>query len=140
MRGSAEGIGRDPAREMSEQAETGASALDTAKLVASVAILVGGIVAFYLLGDLPIAVRWLIVLGSFAAGIVVALQSTQGRELWQFVQGSRVELRKVVWPTRQETLQTTMVVMVAIVLMGVFFWLLDMALGAITRVLTGQGG
>lgn len=125
---------------MTEQAETGASPLDTAKLVASVAILVGGIAAFYLLGDLPIAVRWLIVLAAVAAGIFVALQSVQGREFWQFVQGSRVELRKVVWPTRQETLQTTLVVFVAIVVMGVFFWLLDMALGAITRALTGQGG
>ena len=125
---------------MTEQAETGASVLDTAKLVASVAILVGGVAAFYLLGDLPLAVRWLIVLGALAAGIVVALQSVQGREFWQFVQGSRVELRKVVWPTRQETLQTTMVVFVAIVAMGVFFWLLDMLLGAVTRALTGQGG
>ena len=125
---------------MTEQADTGASVLDTAKLVASVAILVGGIAAFYLLGDLPLAARWLIVIGSLAAGIVVALQSAQGREFWQFVQGSRVELRKVVWPTRQETLQTTLVVFVAIVAMGVFFWLLDMLLGAITRALTGQGG
>jgi preprotein translocase subunit SecE len=125
---------------MTEQAETGASVLDTAKLVASVAILVGGVAAFYLLGDLPLAVRWLIVLGALAAGIVVALQSAQGREFWQFVQGSRVELRKVVWPTRQETLQTTMVVFVAIVAMGVFFWLLDMLLGAVTHALTGQGG
>ena len=125
---------------MTEQAETGASVLDTAKLVASVAIMVGGIAAFYLLGDLPLAARWLIVIGSLAAGVVVALQSAQGRELWQFVQGSRVELRKVVWPTRQETLQTTLVVFVAIVAMGIFFWLLDMLLGALTHALTGQGG
>ena len=125
---------------MTEHAENGASALDIAKLVASAAILVGGIAAFYMLVDVPLAVRWLIVLGALAAGIVVALQSVQGREFWQFVQGSRVELRKVVWPTRQETLQTTMVVFVAIVAMGVFFWLLDMLLGAVTRALTGQGG
>ena len=125
---------------MTEHAENGASALDIAKLVASAAILVGGIAAFYLLVDVPLAVRWLIVLGALAAGIVVALQSAQGREFWQFVQGSRIELRKVVWPTRQETMQTTMVVVVAIIVLGIFFWLLDMALGAITRALTGQGG
>jgi len=125
---------------MTEQAENGASALDIAKLVASAAILVGGIAAFYLLVDVPLAARWLIVLGALAAGIVVALQSAQGREFWQFVQGSRIELRKVVWPTRQETLQTTLVVVVAIFVLGIFFWLLDMALGAITRALTGQGG
>jgi preprotein translocase subunit SecE len=125
---------------MTEQAENGASALDIAKLVASAAILVGGIAAFYMLVDVPLAVRWLIVLGALAAGIVVALQSAQGREFWQFVQGSRVELRKVVWPTRQETMQTTLVVVVAIFVLGIFFWLLDMSLGAITRALTGQGG
>jgi preprotein translocase subunit SecE len=125
---------------MTEQAEIGASTLDTAKLVASVAILVGGIAAFYLLGNLPLVVRWLIVLAALAAGVFVALQSVQGREFWQFVQGSRVELRKIVWPTRQETLQTTLVVMVAIVVMGIFFWMLDAALGAIMRGVTGQGG
>jgi preprotein translocase subunit SecE len=56
------------------------------------------------------------------------------------VQGSRVELRKVVWPTRQETLQTALVVFIAITAMGLFFWMLDWVLGALTRALTGQGG
>ena len=125
---------------MTEQAQTGASALDTVKLIAAVAILVGGIAAFYLLGTYPLAVRWLIVFGSVAAGIAVALQSAQGRALWEFVQGSRVELRKVVWPTRQETLQTTMVVMVAILVMGIFFWVLDWILGSVTAALAGRGG
>ena len=125
---------------MSEHAETGSSVLDTAKLIAAVAILIGGIAAFYLLGTLPIALRWVIVLAALGAGIAVALQSSQGRAFWQFVQGSRVELRKVVWPTGQETGQTTLVVVVAVLVMGVFFWLLDMLLGAVTRALTGQGG
>jgi len=88
----------------------------------------------------PAAVRWLVVLVAVAAGIFVALQSAQGRELWQFVQGSRVELRKVVWPTREDTTKMTLVVVAAILVMGLFFWLLDMMLGAITRSLTGQGG
>jgi len=125
---------------MTEQVQTGASALDTVKLIAAVAILVGGIAAFYLLGTYPLAVRWLIVFGAVASGIAVALQSVQGRALWGFVQGSRIELRKVVWPTRQETLQTTLVVMVAILVLGIFFWVLDWLLGALTRALTGQGG
>jgi len=124
---------------MTDKVETGASALDTVKLTAAVAILVGGIAGFYLLSSYPLAVRWVLVLASLGVGIVVALQSVQGRAFWQFVQGSRVELRKVVWPTRQETLQTTLVVFVAILAMGVFFWLLDMMLGAITHALTGRG-
>jgi len=112
-------------------------ALDTVKLVAAIAILIGGIAAFYLLGTYPLAVRWAIVLASLGVGFFVALQSAQGRTFWQFVQGSRVELRKVVWPTRQESLQTTLVVFVAILVMAVFFWILDWILGALTRALTG---
>ena len=125
---------------MTEKVETGASMLDTVKLAAAVAILVGGVAAFYVLGDLPLAARWAIVLAALATGIFVSLQSTQGREFWQFVQGSRVELRKVVWPTREDTTKMTLVVVAAILVMGLFFWLLDMMLGAITRSLTGQGG
>ena len=134
------GVRRLGVGNMTEQTETGASALDTVKLVAAAAILVGGIAAFYLLGTYPLAVRWAIVLASFGLGAFVALQSAQGRVFWQFVQGSRVELRKVVWPTRQETLQTALVVFIAITAMGIFFWVLDWVLGALTRALTGQGG
>jgi len=125
---------------MTDKVETSASALDTVKLAAAVAILVGGIASFYLLSSYPLAVRWVIVLASLGVGIVVALQSVQGRTFWQFVQGSRVELRKVVWPTRQETLQTTLVVFVAIFAMGIFFWILDWILGAVTAALTQRGG
>jgi preprotein translocase subunit SecE len=64
----------------------------------------------------------------------------QGKELWRFIQSSRGEIRKVVWPNRQETLQTTLTVMVFALLMGVFFWLLDLFLLWATRLVTGQGG
>ena len=124
---------------MTQKVETGASALDTVKLAGAVAILVAGIAAFYLMSTSPLALRWVIVLASLAAGIFVALQSVQGRTFWEFVQGSRVELRKVVWPTRQETLQTTLVVFVAILAMGIFFWVLDWILGSVTAALTGRG-
>jgi len=124
---------------MTDKVETGASALDTVKLVAAVAILVGGIAGFYLLSSYPLAVRWVIVLASLGVGLLVALQSAQGRAFWQFVQGSRIELRKVVWPTRQETLQTTLVVVIAILAMGIFFWVLDWILGAVTAALTNRG-
>ena len=129
-----------PGANMTEQIETGASALDTVKLILAAAILVGGIVGCDWLEQLPVAVRWLIVFATLGLGMFVALQSVQGRVFWQFVQGSRVELRKVVWPTRQETLQTTLVVFVAVIVMGVFFWVLDWVLGSVTHALTGQGG
>ncbi len=124
---------------MTEQVQaSGPGALDTVKLVAAIAILVGGLAAFYALpSDYPIALRWVIVLAALGLGIFVALLSAQGRAFAQFVQGSRVELRKIVWPTRDETVKTTLVVVVAIVIMGIFFWLLDMVLGYITRTLAG---
>jgi preprotein translocase subunit SecE len=125
---------------MTQKVESGPSTLDTVKLAAAVAILVGGIAAFYLLSSYPLALRWVIVLASLGVGIAVALQSLQGRTFWDFVQGSRVELRKVVWPTRQETLQTTLVVFVAVLAMGIFFWILDWILGSVTAALAGRGG
>jgi preprotein translocase subunit SecE len=125
---------------MTEQVQEGATALDTVKLAAGVAILVAGVVGFYSLSDLPIWLRWIIVFAALAAGAFVGLQSYQGKALWSFVQGSRIELRKVVWPNRQETLQVTLVVFFMVTLLSLFFWAVDSALGALTRWLTGQGG
>jgi preprotein translocase subunit SecE len=70
----------------------------------------------------------------------VLFTSFQGRVLWKFIQGSRIELRKVVWPTREETIQTTLVVLVFALIGGVFFWLLDLILLFATSRITGQGG
>jgi preprotein translocase subunit SecE len=125
---------------MTEHVQENATALDAAKLVAGVAIAAAGIAGFYLLAELPIWLRWIVVLAAFAAAVFVALQSYQGRTFWAFVQSSRVELRKVVWPNRQETWQVTLVVFVMVIVLGLFFWGLDTLLSFLTRWLTGQGG
>jgi preprotein translocase subunit SecE len=125
---------------MDTKVDAGNSALDTLKLLVAGGILVGGIVGYYYYADVSVLFRAIGVLLAFAAGVAVALQSTRGQDLWRFVQGSRVELRKVVWPTREETIQTTVTVLVFALIMGVFFWLLDMFLLYATRLLTGQGG
>jgi preprotein translocase subunit SecE len=125
---------------MAEQVQQNATALDAAKLVAAVAIAAAGIAGFYLLADLPIWLRWIIVLAAFVAGTFVSLQSFQGKNFWAFVQSSRVELRKVVWPNRQETWQVTLVVIVMVIVLGLFFWGLDTLLAFLTRWLTGHGG
>ena len=65
--------------------------------------------------------------------------SQYGRNFWQFVLESRVELRKVFWPTRQETFTTTMVVLVFVVIASMFFWVLDLLLASVTKFFTGQG-
>ena len=125
---------------MTDQVQENATALDALKLAAGVVILAAGIVGFYLLVDLPIWLRWIIVLAALVIGALVSLQSYQGKTFWQFVQSSRVELRKVVWPSTQETWQVTLVVFFMIVVLGLFFWGVDTLLGFLTKWLTGRGG
>jgi preprotein translocase subunit SecE len=124
---------------MTEQVQQGATAVDAAKLAAGIAILAAGIAGFYLLAEQPIWLRWIIVLAALAVAGLVALQSYQGKTFQSFVQSSRIELRKVVWPNRQETMQVTVVVFAMVLVLGLFFWGLDTLLGALTRWLTGQG-
>jgi preprotein translocase subunit SecE len=115
-------------------------AADSAKLAVAIVLLLGGIVAFYALHAQPDWQRWLAVVAGVALGIVVFGLSQRGREFFEFVIESRVELRKVVWPTRQETGMTTLAVFVFVIVAGTFFWVLDVFLSWATRMLTGQGG
>jgi len=126
---------------MNEQAEkTGVAVIDAFKIVLAAAALVGGIVAYYWFENEPQVLRVLMVIGGLIAGLVLLYWSAPGRELWNYVQSSRVELRKMVWPTRQETWRTTLVVFVFVMALGVFFWLVDMALAWGAKHVTGQGG
>jgi len=125
---------------MDAKVENQPTAIDALKLLLAAAILVGSIVAYYYYANAPTLLRLVGVLAGFGIAIWVAFQSAQGRTLWAFVQGSRVELRKVVWPSREETIQTTIVVFVFGAFMSAFFWLLDLFLLMITNFLTGQGG
>ncbi len=124
---------------MVTQTETSESGvLDIIKLLVSAAALVGGLYAYYYYEpEVAQAVRVLMVLGGTAAGIGIAMTSTQGQRLWHFIQGSRVEIRKVVWPTKQETTQTAIAVFVFTLIMMLFFWALDSGLLWLTRTLVG---
>lgn len=113
---------------------------DTAKLVLAVAVLLGGIVAYYWFENESLLLRVAGLIVALAIGAVIAFQSLQGQMLWRFIQSSRNEIRKVIWPTRQETLQTTLTVLVFTLILGVFFWILDLILLWGTGWLTGQGG
>ena len=126
---------------MNEQAtNTGVGIVDALKLLLAAAALVGGVVAYYVYADQPQVLRVLMVLGGLILGLVLMYLSQPGRELWNYVQSSRVELRKMVWPTRTETWRTTLVVFVFVLALGVFFWLVDMGLAWGARHVTGQGG
>jgi len=124
---------------MTTQTETSqSSALDTVKLLLAAAALVGGLYSYYYFEfDLALYIRVLMVLVGTGVGIAIAMLSSQGQRLWHFIQGSRVEIRKVVWPTKQETTQTAIAVLVFTLVMSVFFWLLDSGLLWLTRKLVG---
>ncbi len=124
---------------MNTQSETSQSgALDIVKLLIAAAAIIGGLYSYYFFEfQISLPLRVLMVLGGAGAGIAIAMTSTQGQRLWHFIQGSRVEIRKVVWPTRQETTQTAIAVFVFTLIMGVFFWILDSGLLWLTRKLVG---
>ena len=119
---------------------TGSGALDKVKIALAIAIVVGGVAGYYIYETAPMVLRIASVIFSLAIGLGVFATTGMGRELWRFIQGSRIELRKVVWPNRQETGQTTLVIIFFVIIMGIFFWLLDMFLVWATKLLTGQGG
>ena len=116
------------------------SVLDTVKLALTAAILVGGIAGYYQFEEQSLLISVSVVLVSIALAAVVFMQTERGRTLWKFVQSSRVEIRKVIWPTRTEAMQTTLTVFVFVLILGIFFWGLDMLLLWATKLLTGQGG
>ena len=110
---------------------------DKLKLGLAVLILAGGIGAFYYLGDKPDLVRVGAMLGAAVLAVVVAMQSAQGKAAWEFAKGSRMELRKVVWPSNKETMQVTLVVLGLVILIALFLWLVDWILLEGVQALTG---
>ncbi len=113
---------------------------DTAKLIAAVALLIAGIAAFYVLSARADWQRWGAVAAGVALAMVVFASSARGKAVWQFALESRMELRKVVWPTRQETFVTTAVVFGFVIIAGLFFYGLDAFLSWVTKLLTGEQG
>ena len=99
---------------------------DTAKLIAAIAFAIGGVVAYYVLKSRPeVWASWVAMFGAFLVAVLVFAFSQYGRNFWQFVIEARVELRKVFWPTREETFKTTLIVLVFVAIASTFFWLLD---------------
>ena len=117
-----------------------AGTADKAKAAIAILIVIAGIAGYYFLDASPTWERWLAVIASLVIGGLILAYSYYGREFYRFMEAARGELRKVVWPTRDETLKTTAVVFLFVGIAGVFFWLLDLVLAWATKMLTGQGG
>lgn len=125
---------------MNSRVELRGASLDVVKLAVAAFLLFVGILAFYYFSGLSALVRVVGLLLISAGAVTIAYQTELGRTVWQFISDSRMEVRKVVWPSRQETMQTTLIVVVMVLLVGVVLWLFDLILMTILRLLTGQGG
>ena len=101
---------------------------DKIKFALALLLLVAGVAGFYLLAEQAMILRVLAVLAGVGVSAAVAWQTEPGRQFFVFSQEATTEAKKVVWPTRKETLQTTGLVFVFVVVMAIFLWLTDKSL------------
>lgn len=115
-------------------------AADTGKWVLVVALVLGALAGFYYWSEQSQLLRVVGLLAALGIAGYIAFTTERGRFAWDFLKESRTEVRKVVWPTRQETTQTTLIVLAMVMVVALFLWLLDSVLGWIVRLLLGRGG
>jgi preprotein translocase subunit SecE len=118
-----------------EQPRGAAPGGDAVKHAVALLCVIGGLFAFYWFQQWPTAVRILAVVAGLVAGAAVFLTSFKGAQTREFLSEARFELRKVVWPTRQEAMRTTWVVIIAVILiallLGVFDWFIKLGISAL---------
>jgi len=112
--------------------------IEKVKIGVAALFVAAGIAGFYYFGDKLMIARVGMVLGGLVAAALLFLTTTMGQEFKSFTQESIVEVRKVVWPTRKETLQTTAVVFVFVLVMALLLWLIDGSLLWIMKKLIGR--
>ena len=122
---------------MVSKAEVTTSSADTLKLAAAAALVLTGLVAFYYFEGQSLLLRvvGLLIIAGLAAFVVY--QTDLGKRTVEFFKDARTEVRKVVWPSRAETTQTTLTVFIIVVIVGIFLWLFDMLLAFLFRAVTG---
>lgn len=114
------------------------SKTDTVKWIMIWGVLIAAVVANYYYATVPISIRligWLLLM-LLVFGLIY--QTQKGKTWWEFIEEAKKELKKVVWPTRQETIQTTTIVVLTVIISAVFLWLVDAALVEIIQFLTSK--
>lgn len=110
---------------------------DMLKWLVVAALVVVGVVGNQYFSAEPILYRVLALLVVSAVAGVIALQTSKGQAFWVLAKEARVEIRKVVWPTRQETTQTTLIVVAVVLVMALLLWGLDSLLGWLVSLIVG---
>jgi preprotein translocase subunit SecE len=129
---------------MSVNTEEQGSSLDAVKLAISLALLIAGIAGFYYFENwqgepVSLLLRVVGLLLVVGAAVALSLSTLAGKRLLSFMKDSRLEVRKMVWPTRNETMQTTLMVMVIVLILSIFLWGVDSLLGLAVKTLLGGG-
>ena len=130
--------------------KTHVSALDALKLLVAVALIIFGVGQFYYYGthplvwggtthEIPTVVRLLVLLVTVGLGVVAARFTGIGTSTWRYLMSAWTEVQRMVWPSRQQTIQTTIVVIVLVVILGVGLWLIDLASATLLGRITGAG-
>lgn len=114
--------------------------LDKVKLLVVVVLVVAGIVGYYYLSEQPQLYRVLGLVLVIGISLAVALQTQIGFDAWNYSRNAFVEVRKVVWPTRRETVQTTGIVLFMVLIIGLMLWIFDTFLAWAVKQLISQGG
>jgi len=121
-----------------EQSKAATSAGDIVKYALALLLVAGGVFAFYWFGQWPTALRILAVIGGLVLGTVVFLASRKGAQTLEFLSEARFELRKVVWPTRQEATRTTWVVIIVVIVVSLLLAGFDVIIQFAVKWLLGR--
>lgn len=126
---------------MESQTEvTQAPRYDSLLLAAAVLLLVGALGSFYYFAaEVNALVRTLGLLAAIGVSLALAYKTELGRTIWSYITGARTELRKVVWPSRQESVQATLMIAVVVLITALLLWGLDSLLLWGVKLLTGRG-
>ncbi len=127
---------------MNAQAEETSKAFDVVKHGLSLILVVAGVAGFYYFSDVPgftLLYRVLVLVAIILTAVGVAFTTAAGHNVWDFALEAKQEVRKVVWPTREETMRTTLLVFGMVFIVGLILWLLDWGLLVGIKALTGQG-
>ena len=122
---------------MSATASEDSSRLDGAKWLVVLLLLGGGIYGNFFFSAVPVLYRAAVLLVVAVIAAFIALQTAKGRGLWELLKGARVEAKRVVWPTKQECNQTTLIVVGFIFVMALVLWGLDALFGWLTSLVIG---
>ena len=113
--------------------------VDKLKIFLAVACVIGGVAAYYYFAETALVLRVLMVMGGLVAAGGVAWLSAPGKEFFAFAQEAWQEAGRVSWPTRKETVQTTLIVFAFVVIMALILFSIDTTLAWIVKLLTGRG-